>query len=620
LSLSPAFLDELRLRTTLSALVGKSVKLQRAGREFRACCPFHDEKTPSFYVNDEKGFYHCFGCGAHGDAIRFLTDNRGLPFMDAVKELAEAAGLELPAPDRQARERAERAATLHDVTERAQGWFAEQLDGIGGAEARAYLDRRGIGAAQRRLFGFGWAPDARGRLRAALADIGDDRLVEAGLLIRPEEAGREPYDRFRGRVTLPIRDGRGRVIGFGGRVIGEGEPKYLNSPETPLFDKGRTLFNLDRAAPAARKAGRVVVVEGYMDVVALAGIGIEEAVAPLGTALTEQQLERLWRMADAPILCFDGDKAGQKAAVRAAVRAMPGVAPGRTLRFALLPAGQDPDDLARAGGAAALDEVLGGAIPLVELLWRHERDALPLDTPEARAGLKQRLDGLAALAGDREVSHQYREEFRRRLSAHLAPARREWRPPAGAARDRRGRWPAPAPSPASGAARAIGAAGVVPMVAEAILRGLVRRPDLIAVHAEALAALPLAPGLARLRDVMLDAAFRQEELEPVVLDAIFAEAGLGGSAAALRNANGLGFSFTRADDDPERAARELGQALDAVIARPELEAAFAAATARLALECDEEALAEQGRLRLACAAADRALWALVGDGEAAAAN
>ena len=260
MSLSPQFLDELRARTTLSTLIGRSVKVQKAGREYKACCPFHNEKTPSFTINDEKGFYHCFGCGAHGDAIRWMTDQRGLPFMDAVKELADAAGMEVPAPDPRAAQKAEAARGLHDAMATAQHWFEAQLAGIDGAEARAYLDKRGISDATRRAFGFGFAPDSRGKLKAALSDFPIGMLIEAGLVIQPDEGGREPYDRFRGRLMIPIRDARGRVIAFGGRILGAGEPKYLNSPDTPLFDKGRTLYNIDRALAAARKAGRVIVV------------------------------------------------------------------------------------------------------------------------------------------------------------------------------------------------------------------------------------------------------------------------------------------------------------------------------------------------------------------------
>src|SRR6188472_1217390 len=273
MTLSPQWLDELRARTLLSAVISPSVKLIRAGREWKACCPFHNEKTPSFTINDEKGFYHCFGCGAHGDAIRFLTDQRGMPFMDAVKELAAKAGMDVPSPDPRAAERAERSAGLYEVMDAANRWFIEQLDGVDGAAARTYLKERGIDDATRKKFGFGFAPDSRGKLKAALASIGNDKLVDAGLLIAPDD-GKQPYDRFRGRLTYPIRDVRGRVIAFSARIIGEGEPKYLNSPDTPLFDKGRTLFNIDLAGPASRQARRLIVVEGYMDVIGLDRAGI----------------------------------------------------------------------------------------------------------------------------------------------------------------------------------------------------------------------------------------------------------------------------------------------------------------------------------------------------------
>ena len=318
MSLSPAFLDELRARTSLSALISRNVKLQRAGREWKACCPFHKEKSPSFTVSDEKGFYHCFGCSAHGDAISWLTDNRGLAFVDAVKELADAAGMTVPAPDPRAQAKAERAAGLHEVMAAAARWFSDQLDAQGGEAAVAYLRERGIDAAAQARFGLGLAPDSRSGLRAALASIGVDKLVEAGLLIEPEE--RSPAKpvcpmSVPGPADDPDPRPRGRIIAFGGRILGPGEPKYLNSPDTPLFDKGRTLFNLDHAGPAARDSRRVIVVEGYMDVIALDQCGIESVVAPLGTALTEAQLGLLWRLSPSPLLCFDGDAAGQKARI-----------------------------------------------------------------------------------------------------------------------------------------------------------------------------------------------------------------------------------------------------------------------------------------------------------------
>jgi DNA primase len=409
MSLSPAFLDELRARTSLSALIGKTTKLHKAGREMRGCCPFHNEKTPSFYVNDDKGFYHCFGCSAHGDAIRWMTDQRGLPFIDAVKELAQTAGMEMPAQDRQSAARAERAKGLHEAMADAATWFTEQLHGLSGNEARQLLDRRGITAETARAFGMGFAPDSRGRLKAALKDYGDAMLVESGMLIQVE--GKEPYDRFRGRLMIPIRDARGRTIAFGGRILDAGEPKYLNSPDTPLFDKGRTLYNLDRAAPAARKANRVLVVEGYMDVIALAQAGIAEAVAPLGTALTEHQLERLWRMADVPILCFDGDSAGQKAALRAAHRALPLLQPGRSLRFVTLPQGQDPDDLVKAGGAVAFEQYVSKAAPLARNIYASEKANSATETPEGRAGLRQRITDLASGIENGLVQSEYKRTF-----------------------------------------------------------------------------------------------------------------------------------------------------------------------------------------------------------------
>ncbi|MBA3055770.1 MAG: DNA primase, partial [Sphingomonadales bacterium] len=311
MALSPQWLDELRSRLTLSSVIGRTTRLTKAGHEFKACCPFHNEKSPSFTVNDEKGFYHCFCCGAHGDTIRWMTDQRGLSFMDAVKELAAEAGLEVPAPDpHMARVTAQRE-TLHDVMKAAQDWFVAELAGPAGARARAYLATRGFDAHTVTRFGFGFAPEGRQALKAGLGAFPEEKLLEAGLRIAVE--GKEPYDRFRGRLMLPIEDARGRVIAFGGRILDAAKtdaPKYLNSPDTPLFDKGRTLYNLHRAGPAARQSGRMIVVEGYMDVIALAAAGFPEAVAPLGTALTEQQLALLWRVVETPILCFDGDAAG----------------------------------------------------------------------------------------------------------------------------------------------------------------------------------------------------------------------------------------------------------------------------------------------------------------------
>ena len=426
MSLSPQWLDELRARISLSAVISRTTRLTKAGHEFKACCPFHNEKSPSFTVNDQKGFYHCFGCGAHGDAIRWMTDQRGLGFMDAVKDLAAEAGMEVPAPDPRAAEAAEQRDGLHDCLAAAQKWFAESLAAPEGDKARAYLATRGFDAHTVQRFGFGYAPEGRQALKEALKAIPEAKLIEAGLRIQVEE--KEPYDRFRGRLMLPIEDARGRVIAFGGRILDAAKtdaPKYLNSPDTPLFDKGRTLYNLHRAGPAARQSGRMIVVEGYMDVIALAAAGIGDVVAPLGTALTERQIEMLWRLVETPILCFDGDAAGQRAAMRAVSRALPLLRPAHSLSIVRLPTGMDPDDVVKRDGAAGLERLLGEARSLIDTLWLHERDAAPLATPEDKAGLKARLLAQVETIGDPDIKALYRRELLKRFSDFAFPPR-DW--------------------------------------------------------------------------------------------------------------------------------------------------------------------------------------------------
>lgn len=593
MSLSPQFLDEVRARTSLSAVIGRSVKLQKAGREWKACCPFHKEKTPSFTVNDEKGFYHCFGCGAHGDAIRWLTDQQGLPFIDAVKELAQAAGLDMPEADPRAAQKAERAKGLHEAMADAARFYVDQLHGIAGAEARALLERRRITADTARAFGMGYSPDSRTKLRETLKAYGDAMLVEAGMLIQVE--GKEPYDRFRGRLMIPIKDARGRVIGFGGRIIGEGEPKYLNSPETPLFDKGRTLYNLDRAAAASRKTGRVIVVEGYMDVIALAQAGFGEAVAPLGTALTEAQLERLWRMADIPLLAFDGDAAGQKAAIRAAHRALPHLAPGRSLAFVTLPNGQDPDDLVRSAGPQAFEALLAAAQPLADRIWHHELAAEPIETPEARAGLKRRLSDLAATIQDGNVRHEYVTEFRNRCDAHFAPAPRVFTPRApGRGPGRVGqRWQPPEPPPGP-TAQGVGATGIDPVLAKAVLAGLIRHPTEIARHMETLSSLRMVDGaLGRLFEAVVDVALEDQALDTARLRTILASSGFDQMAAELLRADTLPFTFTQKEWDEGRASLDLGEAIAVLVARPQVDAALAEATAAVQARFSDEAFERQ---------------------------
>ncbi|MXP09266.1 DNA primase [Pseudoblastomonas halimionae] len=585
--LSPQWLDQLRNAITLSSLIGRTVKLQRAGHEYKACCPFHDEKTPSFYVNDQKGFYHCFGCEAHGDAIRWLTDQQGLPFMDAVKELAAMAGMDVPAPDPRAAKRQEEAKGLRDLMEAAQTWFSDNLSGPQGAEARAYLERRGIAEKTIRAFGFGYAPEDRTALGKALTDYPKDMLVEGGLRIEVE--GKEPYDRFRGRLMLPIRDPRGRVIAFGGRILKdiEGAPKYLNSPDTPLFDKGRNLYNFDRSGPLARKSGRMLVVEGYMDAIACAAAGIEEVVAPLGTALTEAQLGLLWRVVDVPVLCFDGDGAGQRAAMRAVSRALPLLAPGKSLAIAVLPTGKDPDDLLKERGREAMLRVIEDARPLTDVLWGHESQAQPLRTPEDKAGLKARVMEHVDAIGDPDIRALYKRELMDRFSTFAFPkrefgGRRQWS-------DR----PAPASRPSSSNASRLSAAsagGLREKLATAVLVGLERYPGEIPRHADAIAGLDFSTEEQR--------AAATKILERAALDTPDEKPTWDSPdnlPPAQQRKAGLPLSFLAANADPEDAVRDLAEAVALLVERPALDVALADAAARF--ETDPEgAFADQQRL------------------------
>src|SRR6266446_6157381 len=357
---TPQFLDELRARLPVSEVVGKRVKLKKAGREWKGLSPFQQEKTPSFTVNDQKGFYHDFSSGKHGDIISFLMETEGVGFTEAVERLAQMAGVPLPAVTPDAARHEQRRKTLYDVMELAAKFFIDTLASRNGAKARGYLGDRGISPTVQVQFRIGYAPSDRFALKEHLGaqNIPVEDMIEAGLLYSGDDIP-VPYDRFRDRVMFPITDLRGRVIAFGGRALEKDvNAKYLNSPETPLFHKGDNLYNLASARVAAYNGSSLVVVEGYIDVIAMVGAGFAASVAPLGTALTENQLALLWKMADEPILCFDGDKAGQKAAWRAADMALPHLLPGKSLRFALLPEGQDPDDLARSGGRGASDEVV----------------------------------------------------------------------------------------------------------------------------------------------------------------------------------------------------------------------------------------------------------------------
>jgi len=430
MALPTAFLDQVRDATVLSALIGRSIKVERAGREFKACCPFHNEKTPSFTINDDKGFYHCFGCGAHGDAFRWLTDHQGLPFMEAVRELAEAASLGMPAPSPEAAQRAAAIATVREALDLAQGVYARQL--VEAGAVMQYLAQREIGPAEIEAFGLGYARGQDGSLKGR--GIGLATGVAAGLIARREDGS--VREQFYDRVTIPIHDARGQLIGFGGRVWPgrkSDTPKFINSPDGPAFDKGRTLFNHHRAAPAARAgaSNRLIVVEGYFDVVAMARVGFAECVAPMGTALTPMQLEKCWRLHHRPVLLMDGDRAGQAAALRACQTALPALGPGRELAVAFLPDGKDPDDLLRLDASGTGKRMIAGAIE--DALSAHSFlfDAAAAGTgpdsePERIAAVWQRLADMAGQIEDGETRAQYlgvwRARFEREVSALPQPA------------------------------------------------------------------------------------------------------------------------------------------------------------------------------------------------------
>ena len=417
----PSFLDEIRARVPVSEVVRKKVKLQKRGREWAGLSPFNAEKSPSFFVNDQKGFFHDFSSGKHGDGFTFLMETEGISFPEAVERLAGMAGLPMPVETGEQRESEQKRASLTQVMDWAAEHFQRQLKGAQGRDARDYLARREISPAAQAHFRIGYAPPDRHGLRDALAakGVGVEAMIEAGLLINGEDIA-VPYDRFRHRLMFPIHDRGGAVIAFGGRALEKDADdtlaKYLNSPETPLFHKGATLYNLHNARKAAHEAGTVIAVEGYIDVIAMTAAGLAHVVAPLGTALTPEQCALLWRMAEEPILCFDGDKAGQKAAFRAIDTALPLIGPGRTLRFVLLPGGQDPDELLRSGGAGALEQAMSAPLPLVEMLWRRETQERPLDTPERRASLERRLAEVAGQIQDAALRRYYGQDLSTRLS------------------------------------------------------------------------------------------------------------------------------------------------------------------------------------------------------------
>ena len=535
---SDALLDEIRARLPASAVVGRRVKLKKQGREFAGLSPFNAEKTPSFFVNDTKGKWFDFSAGKNGDIFTFLMETEGLSFPEAVEKLAAEAGVSMPARDAHSEERDRERATLYDVMEMAAAFFEAALQSRAGAAARGYLTNRDLGPELQRRFRIGYAPPDRSALKEHLAskNVTQEQMIAAGLLVSGDDIP-VSFDRFRDRVIFPIGDFKGRVVGFGGRALTADVPaKYLNSPETELFHKGSLLYNGAEARKVAHDGVTIIAVEGYVDVVQMVGAGFTHTVAPLGTALTERQLQILWRMADEPILCFDGDKAGIRAAERAGDLALPLLLPGKSLRFALLPAGQDPDDLIRAGGKEAMAAVLAAARPLVDMLWARETEAGVFDTPERRAALESKLREIARAIADEGVRRHYLQAFAERVAAFFPSVERDRRPYGerpvndrrGAGRPFRGGVPlgARTPIPVSDRLRRstlLAGRAVHPLREVVLVMTVINHPALLEAHLDEFAHIEFGhPDLDQLRGAILDVVAHGEGGEAPIRDVLAA--------------------------------------------------------------------------------------------------
>ena len=526
----PSFLDDIRSRVVISSVVGRKVSWDRrktnAGKgDYWACCPFHNEKSPSFHVEDRKGRYHCFGCKQSGDIFTFLVEKDGVSFPEAVERLAAEAGLPMPAISEDDVRREEVRASLYDVMEIAAKFFEAELQSARGARARGYLSDRQLSTAIQKEFRLGYGPDDRYALRDHLAakNVSVEQMAEAGLVIAGEDVP-VAYDRFRDRVIFPIRDPRGRVIALGGRALKADVPaKYLNSPETPLFHKGAVLYNQDKARGPAHETGEIIAVEGYMDVIALHRAGLHHAVAPLGTALTEDQLTLLWKMVAEPTLCFDGDHAGIKAAFRALDLALPLLKPGHSLKFALLPDGQDPDDLLKAQGPEAVRAVIAAAEPLSEMIWRRALAENDRATPERRAQFEKDLRVLVSQIGEENVrkhymadlTHRFDQLFQRNTrfanfkSRGPYTPRKPWK---------KGQKAWETPSPASPQLKAMAAqTGVVKALERRenlIVLSFINHPNLIQEFLDEFAAVEFStPTLDSLRTQIIDSAAAEQGLD-----------------------------------------------------------------------------------------------------------
>jgi DNA primase len=602
MALPPQFLDELRARSPLAPLIQRKTRLTRSGRNWKGCCPFHGEKTPSFYVYDDH--FHCFGCGAHGDAVSFVMRAEGLGFPEAVERLAGEAGLEVPkaTPEAAARERA--ARDLHDVLDAACRAFQRRLRLAEGAEGLAYLKRRGLTDETIATFALGWSGGGRGVLAADLKGEGvtPEQLVEAGLM-REREAGEGYSDLYFNRVIFPIRDRRGRVVSFGGRTLGDGQPKYVNGPETPVFSKRRTLYGVELAREAAFRGAAVVAVEGYMDVIALHQAGFGGAVAPLGTALTAEQMEALWRLSPEPVLCFDGDAAGARAAARAAEAALPLLTVERTLKLATLPSGEDPDTLVVRRGPAGFQAVLDSARPLSEALYGLLAEGRPAATPEQRAALRNRLATAANGIADKALAAEYRRALLDRFyAATRGPSGRK---PVAPPRSR------PVITPAR--ARAAQAAALIAIT--------LRHPWLLPEVEEVFAGLDLGdPKLESCRACLLRWLGAGHELDSSGLMDQLARDGVGELATALLRDPGLP-AAAGAGAQPQEALEAWWHFFGLLRGEAELEEDRAAAQHEWATASDPLAQARAQhrliRLKQTLAALRRGEWTEAGEAEAA---
>lgn len=594
------FIEELKARLRPSDIIGRTVKLKRQGREYVGLSPFSKEKSPSFFVNDDKGFFHDFSSGKHGDVISFLQETERLSFVEAVQRLAGEAGMQLPAEDPQAAEREQKRQGLSDWMDLAQKWFAANLRRTVGKAAREYLERRGLPEDQWERFGLGYAPNDREGLKQALIQRGarPGDLVEAGLLIAPEGGG-QPYDRFRDRLMFPILDARGRIVSFGGRAMNpDDRAKYLNGPESPLFHKGATLYGLPEArrilGAESRGEQGIIVVEGYMDVIACQRAGLP-AVAPMGTALTEEQMERLWRVSAEPVLCFDGDAAGLRAAYRAIERSLPLLKPGRSFRFALLDGGQDPDDILRDKGAPALRQALAETRPFVEVLFRREVEAEPLDTPERKAGLKGRLRQAAAAVQDKDLAEQYRRDLFDRFDA-LFP-RQQPAAPQGARTGPGGRWrPGPPPKlgqTAEGAQAMQALFRAIEPVAAALAHGAVDDPERMDDRLEDIARHGFGdPALDGLAQELVRLRFSGQSLDSAALRRHLAQSGHDALMREVEKAAAKsGAPFLAADKPLGEARIRWSQAFDALTRVAALEQALASAKSEAHKAFDASAFA-----------------------------